>query len=97
MITFPPGVRVWLATGHTDMRRGFPSLALIVQEQLKQDPLLGTPVYLSWAQRRVDQSDLARRAGRLPVLQEAGAGAIYLANACRRGRDDLTGSDGLLA
>ena len=40
MITFPPGVRVWLATGHTDMRRGFPSLALIVQEQLKQDPYL---------------------------------------------------------
>jgi transposase len=40
MITFPPGIRVWLATGHTDMRRGFPSLALIVQEQLKQDPYL---------------------------------------------------------
>jgi transposase len=38
MITFPPGVRMWLATGHTDMRRGFPSLALMVQEQLKQDP-----------------------------------------------------------
>ena len=38
MITFPPGVRVWLATGHTDMRRGFPSLALMVQEQLKRDP-----------------------------------------------------------
>ena len=41
MITFPPGVRVWLATGHTDMRRGFPSLALMVQEQLKQDPYAG--------------------------------------------------------
>ena len=40
MMTFPPGVRVWLATGHTDMRRGFPSLALAVQEQLKQDPYL---------------------------------------------------------
>ena len=40
MMTFPPGVRVWLATGHTDMRRGFPSLALTVQEQLKQDPYL---------------------------------------------------------
>ena len=40
MITFPPGIRVWLATGHTDMHRGFPSLALIVQEQLKQDPYL---------------------------------------------------------
>ena len=32
MISIPSGVRVWLATGHTDMRRGFPSLALQVQE-----------------------------------------------------------------
>lgn len=29
------GVRVWLATGYTDMRCGFPSLALRVQEVLK--------------------------------------------------------------
>ena len=41
MIAFPPGVRVWLATGHTDMRRGFPSLALQVQEVLRRDPLSG--------------------------------------------------------
>jgi transposase len=27
-----------LATGHTDMRRGFPGLALQVQEVLKRDP-----------------------------------------------------------
>jgi hypothetical protein len=25
MIPLPPGVRVWLATGDTDMRKGFPS------------------------------------------------------------------------
>lgn len=31
-------VRVWLATGHTDMRKGFASLAVLVQETLKQDP-----------------------------------------------------------
>jgi transposase len=30
MILLPTGVRVWLAIGHTDMRRGFPSLALQV-------------------------------------------------------------------
>ena len=40
MIPVPSGVRVWLATGHTDMRRGFPSLALLVQEHLQQDPHL---------------------------------------------------------
>ena len=38
MIPVPTGVRVWLATGHTDMRKGFASLALIVQEVLKRDP-----------------------------------------------------------
>jgi transposase len=38
MIAFPPGVRVWLATGHTDMRKGFATLALLVQEKLKADP-----------------------------------------------------------
>jgi len=29
MIAFPPGVHVWLATGHTDMRKGFATLALL--------------------------------------------------------------------
>jgi transposase len=38
MIPIAPGVRVWIATGHTDMRRGMNSLALQVQEGLKRDP-----------------------------------------------------------
>ena len=41
MIPIPTGVRVWLATGHTDMRCGFPSLALRVQEVLKHNPMDG--------------------------------------------------------
>lgn len=47
MIPVPPRtrtdgtVRVWLATGHTDMRKGFASLALLVQETLKEDPHSG--------------------------------------------------------
>jgi transposase len=32
---------VWLATGYTDMRCGFPSLALRVQEVLQCDPFAG--------------------------------------------------------
>ena len=41
MIPVPVGVKVWLATGHTDMRKGFASLALVAQEVLKRDPLGG--------------------------------------------------------
>jgi transposase len=38
MIPAPSGARVWLAAGHTDMRKGFDGLALLVQETLKRDP-----------------------------------------------------------
>jgi hypothetical protein len=38
MIPVPAGVRVWLAAGQTDMRKGFGGLALLVQEVLKADP-----------------------------------------------------------
>ena len=41
MIPVPVGVKVWLATGHTDMRKGFASLSLLVQEILRRDPLGG--------------------------------------------------------
>ena len=34
MIPVPSGVRVWLAVGHTDMRRGMNSLAVQVQQGL---------------------------------------------------------------
>ena len=38
MIPVPSGARVWLAAGHTDMRKGFDGLALMVQETLRRDP-----------------------------------------------------------
>jgi transposase len=38
MIPVPSGARVWLASGHTDMRKGFDGLALLVQATLKRDP-----------------------------------------------------------
>ena len=38
MIPLPSGVRVWIAVGQTDMRRGMNSLGLLVQEALKRDP-----------------------------------------------------------
>jgi transposase len=41
MIPLGAGVRVWIATGHTDMRRGMQSLARQVQEALHRDPHCG--------------------------------------------------------
>ena len=41
MIPIPSGVRVWIATGHTDMRRGMNCLSLQVQQALKRDPHAG--------------------------------------------------------
>lgn len=41
MIAVPSNVRVWIATGHTDMRRGMTGLALQVQEALGHDPHAG--------------------------------------------------------
>lgn len=41
MIALAPNVRVWLACGHTDMRRGFDGLASQVQQHLGQDPFSG--------------------------------------------------------
>ena len=38
MTPLAAGVQVWLATGHTDMRKGFDGLALLVQETLKRNP-----------------------------------------------------------
>jgi len=41
MIPVPSAVRVWLAVGHTDMRRGMNSLAVQVQQVLQRDPHAG--------------------------------------------------------
>jgi transposase len=88
MIAFPPGVRVWLATGHTDMRRGFPSLALQVQEVLRRDPLSGHLFCFR-----------GRRGNLLKVIWHDGQGACLfmkswnaaasMAKPSRRRRDDL--------
>jgi transposase len=41
MIPVPSDVRVWLAVGRTDMRRGMNGLALQVQQTLGRDPHAG--------------------------------------------------------
>ena len=75
MIGFPAGVRVWLATGHTDMRRGFDGLALLVQEQLKRDPHSGQLFVFR-----------GRRGGLIKILWHDGQGMCLFAKRLERGR-----------
>ncbi|TIM25271.1 MAG: IS66 family insertion sequence element accessory protein TnpB, partial [Mesorhizobium sp.] len=75
MIPVPTGVRVWLATGHTDMRKGFPSLALQVQEVLKRDPLSGHVFCFR-----------GRRGDLLKVIWHDGQGACLFTKRLERGR-----------
>ena len=41
MIGSAPGTRIFLACGHTDMRRGMDGLAALVQQAFRQDPFAG--------------------------------------------------------
>src|SRR5450631_3837447 len=41
MIGLPANTRVWIAAGHTDMRRGFDGLAATVQTALADNPFSG--------------------------------------------------------
>ena len=75
MIPLPTGVRVWLATGHTDMRKGFASLALLVQEVLKRDPLSGHLFCFR-----------GRRGDLLKVIWHDGQGACLFSKRLERGR-----------
>src|SRR3981189_1080619 len=75
MIPVPSGVRVWLAVGHTDMRRGMNSLAVQVQQALKRDPH-GGDLYVFRGKR----GDL------LKVLWWDGQGLCLFAKRLERGR-----------
>lgn len=41
MLTVPAGIRVFLALGSTDMRKGYDGLAVLVQDTLQQNPFSG--------------------------------------------------------
>jgi len=75
MIPVPVGVRVWIASGRTDMRRGFDGLALQVQEQLKQDPHSGHLFVFR-----------GRRGDLVKVLWHDGQGMCLFAKRLERGR-----------
>lgn len=75
MIPIPTGVRVWLATGYTDMRKGFPGLSLQVQEVLRRDPLGGHLFCFR-----------GRRSDLLKVIWHDGQGACLFTKRLERGR-----------
>jgi len=75
VIPFPSGTRVWLATGHTDMRRGMNSLALQVQEVLKRAPYDGQVFVF-----RGKRGDLIK------ILWGDGQGVCLFAKRLERGR-----------
>jgi Transposase and inactivated derivatives len=75
MIGLPPGTRVWLAAGVTDMRRGFDGLAAIVQDKLKEDPFSGHVFVFR-----------GRRGDRLKVLWWSGDGMCLFAKRLENGR-----------
>jgi transposase len=87
MITPPAGVRVWLAGGVTDMRRGMNGLALQVQQGLRRDPHAGD-FYVFRGKR----GDL------LKILWHDGLGMSLYAKRLERGRFIWpTPSDGMVA
>lgn len=75
MIPFPSGTRVWLATGHTDLRRGMNGLALQVQEVLKRDPYGGHVFVFR-----------GRRGNLIKILWSDGQGVCLFAKRLEHGR-----------
>jgi len=75
MIPLSAGVQVWLTTGHTDMRRGFDGLALLVQETLQRNPHSGHLFVFR-----------GRRGGLIKVLWHDGQGMCLFAKRLERGR-----------
>jgi transposase len=75
MIAPRPGVRVWLAAGVTDMRKGFDGLAALVQQHLGQDPFSGQ--FFAFRGRR---GDLVK------VLSWDGQGLCLYAKRMEKGR-----------
>ena len=84
MIVPPTGVRVWLANGHTDMRRGINGLALQLQEVLQRDPHAGG-LYVFRGRR----GDLVKILWHDGLCQAAGARPLPVAVAGGRLRGDL--------
>ena len=89
MIPVPSGVRVWLAVGRTDMRKGMNGLALQVQEALGRDPHVGD-LYVFRGARGQQATFCIRfwiRDDRLPLAPAVWAELPGVAVSARQGAD----------
>lgn len=68
MIVAPTGVKVYIACGATDMRKGIDGLATLVQEVLLHDPFAGHLFVF-----RGGKANLITSVGRNPVSETASA------------------------
>lgn len=73
--SLPTNTRVWLAAGHTDMRKGFDGLAAIVQTALAENPFGGHVFVFR-----------GRRGDIIKVLWFDGQGLMLLSKRLERGR-----------
>jgi len=89
MIAPPSGVKVWLATGTTDMRRGMNGLSLQVQQALQRDPHAGD-VYVFRGRRgkcTTFHIQFAACDGYLSLASTVRTDAASLAASARQGPD----------
>lgn len=75
MIGLPANTRVWIAAGHTDMRKGFNGLAALVQTALADNPYCGHVFVFR-----------GRRGDIVKMLWYDGQGLVLLAKRLERGR-----------
>src|SRR3954466_4592331 len=75
MIALPPGVRLYLACGTTEMRKGMAGLAMLVQQEVSENPFDGA----LYAFR-------GRRAGLIKLLWREGGGLCLLTKRLEQGQ-----------
>ena len=75
MLTLPPGVRVFVATGRVDGRKGIDGLSALVRSQFAEDPLSGTMFVF-----------FSRRADRVRVLYWDRDGYVLITKRLEKGR-----------
>jgi transposase len=75
MMGMPAGVRIWLAAGFTDLRRGFDGLSALVQTSLNESPFSGQIFVFR-----------GRRGDKIKILWDSQDGLCLFAKRLRQGK-----------